>query len=77
MNNFLYCITIHFLFLFIILQAGLVVKTDQSIKRRQQLGLIKLNVDYQTAKKWIQERLGSQIEVSIVSVKSRSWQLYP
>ncbi|XP_033630058.1 ATP-citrate synthase-like [Asterias rubens] len=43
--------------------AGLVVKTDQSIKRRQQLGLIKLNVDYQTAKKWIQERLGSHIEI--------------
>ena len=39
------------------------MKPDQSITRRKQLGLIKLNVDFETAKQWIQDKLGSKIEV--------------
>ena len=42
----------------------LVVKPDQLIKRRGKLGLIKVNVDLQEAKKWIGERMGKDIQVS-------------
>jgi ATP citrate (pro-S)-lyase len=43
----------------------LVVKPDQLIKRRGKLGLIKVNVDLQGAKSFIQEHLGQEISVSL------------
>lgn len=45
----------------------LVVKPDQLIKRRGKLGLIKVNVNSQEAKKWIEERLGIDIQVGAAS----------
>ena len=45
----------------------LVVKPDQLIKRRGKLGLIKVNVNLQEAKKWIDERMGKNIQVSVCS----------
>lgn len=41
----------------------LVVKPDQLIKRRGKLGLIKVNVDLQQAKQWINERMGKEIQI--------------
>ena len=52
---------------FIIKFQKLVVKPDQLIKRRGMLGLIKLNVKLQEAKKWIDERMGKNIKVSLCS----------
>lgn len=45
----------------------LVVKPDQLIKRRGKLGLIKVNVNLQEAKKWIDERMGKNIQVGTAS----------
>ncbi|KAL9966324.1 hypothetical protein ACROYT_G024378 [Oculina patagonica] len=45
----------------------LVVKPDQLIKRRGKLGLIKVNVNLQEAKKWIEERMGKDIQVGAAS----------
>lgn len=41
------------------------MKPDQLIKRRGKLGLIKVNVHLQEAKKWIDERMGKDIQVSL------------
>ena len=41
------------------------MKPDQLIKRRGKLGLIKVNVNLQEAKKWIDERMGKNIQVSL------------
>lgn len=54
----------HLIF-FIINFQKLVVKPDQLIKRRGKLGLIKVNVNLQEAKKWIDERMGKDIQVSL------------
>lgn len=43
------------------------MKPDQLIKRRGKLGLIKVNVNLQEAKKWIDERMGKNIQVSVCS----------
>ena len=43
------------------------MKPDQLIKRRGKLGLIKVNVNLQEAKKWIDERMGKNIQVSVYS----------
>ena len=40
------------------------VKPDQLIKRRGKLGLIKVNVDFQGCKAWLDENLGKEIKVS-------------
>lgn len=50
-----------------ILSQKLVVKPDQLIKRRGKLGLIKVNVNSQEAKKWIDERMGKDIQVGAAS----------
>jgi len=47
----------------------LVAKPDQLIKRRGKLGLIKVNVDLQGAKDFIQENLGKEISVSFIEIK--------
>ncbi len=44
----------------------MVVKPDQLIKRRGKLGLIKVNVNVQEAKDFIQENLGKEISVSLL-----------
>jgi ATP citrate (pro-S)-lyase len=46
-----------------------VVKPDQLIKRRGKLGLIKVNVNLQGAKDFIQENLGKEISVSFIQIK--------
>ena len=51
------------IFVFIFIFQKLVVKPDQLIKRRGKLGLIKVNVNSQEAKKWIDERMGKDIQV--------------
>ena len=53
------------LIFFIVNFQKLVVKPDQLIKRRGKLGLIKVNVNLQEAKKWIDERMGKDIQVSL------------
>ena len=53
------------LLFFIVNFQKLVVKPDQLIKRRGKLGLIKVNVNLQEAKKWIDERTGKDIQVSL------------
>ncbi|XP_022105155.1 ATP-citrate synthase-like [Acanthaster planci] len=58
-------------------QSGLVVKPDQSIKRRKQLGLIQLNVDFETAKNWIQDKLGSRITVDGVEGTLKQFMIEP
>ncbi len=45
------------------------VKPDQLIKRRGKLGLIKVNVNLQGAKDFIQENLGKEISVSFIQIK--------
>lgn len=42
----------------------LVAKPDQLIKRRGKAGLLKLNADWEDAKKWIVERAGKPQQVS-------------
>lgn len=42
----------------------LVAKPDQLIKRRGKAGLLKLNADWEDAKKWIVERAGKPQKVS-------------
>ena len=51
------------IFVCIFIFQKLVVKPDQLIKRRGKLGLIKVNVNSQEAKKWIDERMGKDIQV--------------
>lgn len=46
----------------------LVVKPDQLIKRRGKLGLIKVNVDLETVKTWISERMDQEQKVSCISL---------
>ena len=46
-----------------LLTQKLVVKPDQLIKRRGKLGLIKVNVDLNEAKKWISEKIDQEIIV--------------
>jgi ATP citrate (pro-S)-lyase len=46
-----------------LLNQKLVVKPDQLIKRRGKLGLIKVNVDLNEAKKWISEKMDQEIMV--------------
>ena len=41
----------------------LVVKPDQSIKRRGKLGLIKVNADINEVKKWVNEKIDKEIQV--------------
>lgn len=41
----------------------LVVKPDQLIKRRGKLGLIGVNLDYPDVQKWINDRIGKEIQV--------------
>ena len=48
----------------LILPQKLVIKPDQLIKRRGKLGLIKVNVDFEGAKKWAAEKIGQDIKVS-------------
>lgn len=49
----------------LILPQKLVIKPDQLIKRRGKLGLIKVNVDFEGAKKkWTAEKIGQDIKVS-------------
>eukprot|EP00127_Corallochytrium_limacisporum_P006078 Clim_evm27s218 gene=Clim_evmTU27s218 len=45
----------------------LVAKPDQLIKRRGKLGLIAINVDYEEAKAWIQERMMKTINIGRAS----------
>jgi len=47
----------------------LVAKPDQLIKRRGKLGLIKVNVDLQGAKDFIQKNLGKEISVNFFRKK--------
>ena len=57
------------IFVCIFIFQKLVVKPDQLIKRRGKLGLIKVNVNSQEAKKWIDERMGKDIQVCDWSIK--------
>eukprot|EP00126_Sphaerothecum_destruens_P003323 Sdes_comp17007_c0_seq1m6212 len=45
-----------------LLTQRLVVKPDQLIKRRGKLGLLKVNITYEEAQKWIKERMGQEIK---------------
>jgi ATP citrate (pro-S)-lyase len=55
----------------------LVVKPDQLIKRRGKLGLIKVNVDLQGAKSFIQEHLGQEISIGHTTGKLKHFIIEP
>lgn len=48
-----------------LLNQKLVAKPDQLIKRRGKLGLIKVNVDFNEAKKWVSENFNKEVQVRI------------
>ena len=45
----------------------LVCKVDQLVKRRAKSGLIRVNVDWSDAKEFINQHLGKEIKVRLVS----------
>lgn len=55
----------------------LVVKPDQLIKRRGKLGLIKVNTDLSTAKKWVEERINKDQKVEKATGKLRTFIIEP
>ncbi|XP_047364838.1 ATP-citrate synthase isoform X2 [Vespa velutina] len=55
----------------------LVVKPDQLIKRRGKLGLIKVNVDLNTVKKWIGERMNKEQQVGKATGKLKTFIIEP
>jgi len=55
----------------------LVVKPDQLIKRRGKLGLIKVNVDFPTAKKWVEERINKDIQIGRATGKLKTFIMEP
>ena len=55
----------------------LVVKPDQLIKRRGKLGLIKVNVNFEQCKQWIQERIGKDIKVGSATGKLKNFIIEP
>ena len=42
------------------------MKPDQLIKRRGKLGLIKVNTDIDGVKQWVGERMGKEVQVTIL-----------
>lgn len=55
----------------------LVVKPDQLIKRRGKLGLIKVNADLNTVKKWIGERMNKEQQVGKAMGKLKTFIIEP
>lgn len=60
-----------------LVNAPLVVKPDQLIKRRGKLGLIKVNVDFQQCKQWIQERMNKDIKIGAAVGKLKTFIIEP
>lgn len=60
-----------------LLNTPLVVKPDQLIKRRGKLGLIKVNVNYEQCKQWIQERMGKNTKVGQATGKLKHFIIEP
>lgn len=55
----------------------LVVKPDQLIKRRGKLGLIKVNVDLNTVKEWIDERMNKEQQIGKTTGKLKTFIIEP
>eukprot|EP00057_Strongylocentrotus_purpuratus_P032903 XP_789338.3 PREDICTED: ATP-citrate synthase [Strongylocentrotus purpuratus] len=55
----------------------LVVKPDQGLKRRGKLGLLKLNTDLTTARKWIAEKMEEDLLVDGVNGRLRQFIIEP
>lgn len=55
----------------------LVVKPDQLIKRRGKLGLIKVNIDLNTVKSWISERMNKEQQIGHCSGKLKKFLVEP
>eukprot|EP00051_Salpingoeca_urceolata_P013592 m.171191 g.171191 ORF g.171191 m.171191 type:complete len:1075 (-) comp17835_c1_seq1:32-3256(-) len=55
----------------------LVAKPDQLIKRRGQLGLVAINLDYEGAKAWIKERMGSELKIGSATGILRQFVIEP
>ncbi|KAK2576191.1 hypothetical protein KPH14_008396 [Odynerus spinipes] len=55
----------------------LVVKPDQLIKRRGKLGLIKVNADLDTVKKWVDERMNKEQQVGKTTGKLKTFIIEP
>jgi len=55
----------------------LVVKPDQLIKRRGKLGLLKVNATFDEVKKWVQERLGKDIQIGKATGKLKYFIIEP
>ncbi|XP_076039811.1 ATP-citrate synthase [Oratosquilla oratoria] len=60
-----------------LLTEKLVVKPDQLIKRRGKLGLIKVGVDYDGVKAWVDERMGKDQQVGRAVGKLRHFIIEP
>ncbi|XP_076662205.1 ATP-citrate synthase [Halictus rubicundus] len=56
---------------------SLVVKPDQLIKRRGKLGLIKVNVNWATAKQWITDRMNKDQQIGKTTGKLRTFIIEP
>lgn len=55
----------------------LVVKPDQLIKRRGKLGLIKVNADLDTVKKWISEHMNKDIQIGTATGRLKHFVIEP
>lgn len=60
-----------------LLNTPLVVKPDQLIKRRGKLGLIKVNVDFNQCKQWINDRMGKDTQVGAATGKLKNFIIEP
>ena len=60
-----------------LLNTPLVVKPDQLIKRRGKLGLIKVNVNYEQCKLWIEERMNKEVQVGAAKGKLKHFIIEP
>lgn len=60
-----------------LLNTPLVVKPDQLIKRRGKLGLIKVNVDFNQCKQWINDRMNKDTQVGAAIGKLKNFIIEP
>ncbi|ELU08772.1 hypothetical protein CAPTEDRAFT_165363 [Capitella teleta] len=58
-------------------QEKLVVKPDQLIKRRGKLGLIKVNADLSEVKAWVDQRMGTDIQIGAATGRLKNFIIEP
>ena len=58
-------------------QKSLVAKPDQLIKRRGKLGLVKVKLDFDAAKAWVNEKMNSSIQIGSATGTLKHFVLEP